>query len=129
MGKKEWEAKAKRSDRLEQRRRRRDKLEHKQNRIKETTDMGFISSVEVERIKQVVTEMAERITSRLGLELIDVEFFQGSKRWILRVTINRPSGTSIRDCEMVSRSLERRLDLLDLIPTSYVLEVQSKGIN
>ena len=109
-------------------RRNKEEKRKRKNHDREEDRRNFLSPFEVERIVKVTQELSEEITSDLGLELIDVSMFRKGRRWVLRVTINRPGGTSIRDCEMVSRRLERKLDILDLIPHSYLLEVQSKGI-
>jgi ribosome maturation factor RimP len=46
----------------------------------------------------------------------------------LRVFIDKPGGIQLADCENVSNFLSPRLDMLDLIPHQYVLEVSSPGI-
>ena len=86
-----------------------------------------LSDEEIARLKEIVWKLSEEIANDLNVELIDVTYRKEGKRWVLRVTINRPGGTSLRDCELFSRSLEWYLDDADLIPHSYYLEVQSKG--
>ena len=62
------------------------------------------------------------------LELIDIEFHQTGKRWLLRIYIDKPGGVTIADCETVSRELSRILDVEDFIEHAYTLEVSSPGI-
>ena len=45
-----------------------------------------------------------------------------------RVYIDKAGGVSIDDCEAVSRALDPVLDEADRIPTSYIFEVSSAGV-
>ncbi len=78
----------------------------------------------VERVKELVAPILEK----LGLKLVDIEFIKEGKP-ILRVYIYDPNGTTIEQCEIVSRKLGRLLDDEDLIPYSYILEISSPGLN
>ena len=51
------------------------------------------------------------------------------KSSLLRVFIDRPAGISHRDCELVSEQVGTVLDVEDLIPFSYTLEVSSPGLD
>ena len=88
-----------------------------------------LTDEEIAKLKEIVWKLSEEIADDMGVELIDVTYRKEGRRWVLRITINRPGGTSLRDCELFSRSLEWYLDDMDLIPHSYYLEVQSKGID
>lgn len=46
----------------------------------------------------------------------------------MRVFIDKESGISVDDCELVSRALSELLDKHDYIPDSYILEVSSPGL-
>ena len=75
-------------------------------------------------------EIAERVTSSSGLELVDVEFRGGGKSRMLRITIDKPSGVTHEDCANVSREVGTILDVEDAIPGgSYLLEVTSPGLD
>lgn len=78
----------------------------------------------VEKVKQLL----EPILEDRGLTLVDVEMTSG-KRPVLRIYIYNPEGTSIDDCEWVSKRIGALLDVEDLIKTSYVLEVSSPGLD
>ncbi|MFN3995220.1 MAG: ribosome maturation factor RimP [bacterium] len=71
---------------------------------------------------------AEEIARDLELNLHDIKMFKNRKNLILRFTISREGGTSIKDCEIYSKRIESYLDQLDVIKERYFLEVQSKGI-
>lgn len=74
-----------------------------------------------------------------GYELVDLEWKREPGGWVLRVYIDRPSGRpegapgaggaiSHSDCERVSRQLSAVLDVEDVIPQAYHLEVSSPGV-
>ena len=78
----------------------------------------------------IIRKEAERITKRHGLEVFDLTFRREARGWVLRLTIDNPVGyVSIRDCEIVSRELERWLDVEDIIDRRYILEVSSPGLD
>ena len=76
-----------------------------------------------------VREIAERVTSSSGLELVDVEFRGGGKSRMLRITIDKPAGVTHEDCANVSREVGTILDIEDAVPGSYLLEVTSPGLD
>jgi ribosome maturation factor RimP len=86
-------------------------------------DGGFLS--ELEQIQQI----AERVVTSEGLELIDLEFKPGRHRGLLRVFIDKDGGVTLNDCENVSRQIGAILDVEDVIKSAYVLEVSSPGLD
>ncbi len=68
------------------------------------------------------------ILDEQGFELVDVEFVREGSTWYLRAYIDKPGGITIDDCELVSRSLEAKLDREDFISEQYILEVSSPGL-
>lgn len=81
--------------------------------------------VDVEKIRT----MAERVASSEGLALVDVELKGGRANALLRIYIDKPTGVSHADCQLVSEQLSAMLDVEDLIPGSYTLEVSSPGLD
>ena len=71
--------------------------------------------------------IVETIVEDEGLELVELEFVRQSGSWILRIYMDRPEGIRLKDCERVSRRLSPVLDVEDVIPYSYTLEVSSPG--
>lgn len=78
----------------------------------------------VDRVKEIVTPIVESE----GFELLDVEYIKGKRRSILRLIIDKEGGVTIGDCKRVSERVETKLDVLDPIPSSYILEVSSPGV-
>jgi ribosome maturation factor RimP len=81
--------------------------------------------VDLEKIR----EMAERIATSEGLHLVDVELKGGISNALLRVYIDKPAGVSHADCSLVSEQLSAMLDVEDLFPGRFVLEVSSPGLD
>ena len=75
-----------------------------------------------------VHELVERIVTREGLELVHVEM-AGGRSPILRVYIDKPGGVTVDDCAAVSERVSVHLDVEDLIPSQYTLEVASPGLD
>lgn len=77
-----------------------------------------------------IRAFAEEVAQREGCLLYDLEFREGPGR-VLRVFIDKePGGVSIDDCANVSRGLNLRLDVEDVIPGgAYDLEVSSPGLD
>ena len=63
-----------------------------------------------------------------NFELVDVEYVKEAGTWYLRAYIDKEGGIAIDDCELVSRALGEKLDELDFIEDSYILEVSSPGL-
>ena len=86
----------------------------------------------VERVRA----LAGRVAGTYGLDIFDVQFRRESGGMVVRVRIDRPgpAGTadesvSIEDCARVSRDLSAILDVEDVVPTAYTLEVSSPGLD
>ena len=60
--------------------------------------------------------------------MVDAEYQREARGWVLRVYIDREGGVNIDDCAEVSRELGTLLEVRDLIPNSYILEVSSPGL-
>ena len=79
----------------------------------------------VARIEEVVLP----VLADHGLELVDVEWRGHGPRGVLRVFIDKPGGVELRDLERVSRQVGDVLDVADVIPERYDLEVSSPGLD
>ena len=81
--------------------------------------------VEWDRIRRLIEEVVES----QGYELVDAEFKGAGGHSVLRIFIDRPGGISHHDCQLVSEQVGTVLDVEDLIPSSYTLEVSSPGLD
>ncbi len=86
-------------------------------------------------VEQVRT-LAARVAASYGLEIFDVSFRREGPGMVLRVRIDRPGpaasaeeSVSVADCANVSRDLSAILDVDDVVPVAYTLEVSSPGLD
>jgi ribosome maturation factor RimP len=63
-----------------------------------------------------------------GYELVELQLRSEGGRWVLRLLVDRPGGITLDECGRLSRELSPHLDVADLLPFRYVLEVSSPGI-
>jgi ribosome maturation factor RimP len=82
--------------------------------------------------KHLITERIEKISKQVatanGLELVHIEVAGTKRDAVLRIFIDKEGGVTLDDCSMVSKGIEEILDAEDFIPSRYVLEVSSPGI-
>ena len=81
--------------------------------------------IEWDRLRPLIQDVVEG----QGYEFVDAEFKGAGKNSVLRIFIDAPAGISHRDCELVSEQVGTVLDVEDLIPFSYTLEVSSPGLD
>ena len=80
----------------------------------------------VERVKELLAPILEEG----GFELVDIEFVREPVGWVLRIYADRPQGgITISDCQWISERIGTVLDVEDVIPHSYNLEVSSPGLD
>jgi len=80
-------------------------------------------------LKDRLTKVIEPLIRFRRLELVDVVFSKGSGRGLLKVIIDHDHGVGIDDCTAVSREISALLDVEDIVPGSYALEVSSPGLD
>src|SRR6266545_1164491 len=87
-------------------------------------------------VVEQVRHAASRVASGYGLEIFDVQFRREAAGMVLRVQIDRPGpaahaeeSVSVDDCAKVSRDLSAVLDVEDVVPAAYILEVSSPGLD
>lgn len=83
-----------------------------------------------------VREIANRVAGSYGLDIFDVQYRREGPGMVLRVQIDRPGSgataeesVSVEDCARVSRDLSAVLDVEDVIPAAYTLEISSPGLD
>jgi ribosome maturation factor RimP len=75
-----------------------------------------------------VWEIAEPIAENLNLKIWDIQYVKEGAQWYLRITIDKPEGININDCENMSRALDEPLEKNDPCQEQYILEVSSPGV-
>lgn len=81
-----------------------------------------------QNIETKVENLIQPIIHDLGYELYDVQYLKEGKDYYLRITIDKPEGITIEDCETVNHAIDEILDEVDFINTAYFLEVSSPGL-
>ena len=89
-------------------------------------------ALDVDRVRDI----ADRVAASSGLEVLDVEFLGGGQARMLRVFLDKPAagndplaGVTHEDCANFSREFGTILDVEDVMPGSYTLEVSSPGLD
>jgi len=79
-------------------------------------------------IEARIREIAAGAAKDSGAEFVHCEVVGAKRNMTVRVYIDKPDGISVEDCAAVSRRLEETLDADDFIPSAYLLEVSSPGL-
>lgn len=78
-----------------------------------------------ERVEQEI----EKIVASEGLELVHIDYRRQGRGFLLRVDIDKEGGVTLDDCQLVSQQLSTYLDVDDVVPAEYELQVSSPGLD
>jgi ribosome maturation factor RimP len=87
-----------------------------------------MSVIDKEAVVAKITEIAQRVGDPEGIEIVDLQLLGAGRGRILRIFIDRPQGVTHADCEFISQQVGTILDVEDVLPDSYTLEVSSPGL-
>jgi ribosome maturation factor RimP len=87
----------------------------------------YMSSLD-EDVIESVREILDPLLLGEGLEVVDLEYRREGRGRVLRIYIDKEGGVTVEDCAKFSRELGTLLDVHDVIPGSYNLEVSSPGL-
>jgi len=74
-------------------------------------------------------ELIQPLVESQGAELVDLQYGRPKRgRGILRLFVDRPGGISIEELARINRIVGGLLEVHDVIPGSYTLEVSSPGL-
>jgi ribosome maturation factor RimP len=71
----------------------------------------------------------EKIVASEGMELVHVEYKKQGRGWLLRVDIDKEGGVTLDDCQLISHQVSAYLDVDDVVPGEYELQVSSPGLD
>jgi ribosome maturation factor RimP len=74
-----------------------------------------------------IRDLVRPTLAQCGVELFDAHWDGRTAPRTLRLSIDAAGGVSLDDCERVSTAVAALLDVHDLIPDAYMLEVSSPG--
>ena len=88
---------------------------------------GNMAPVDTQRDR--VWALLEPLVEANGMELIYVECLRMPSRWIIRIYLDREGGITLDDCSLISDQAGDVLDVYDVSPGPYTLEVSSPGLD
>jgi len=86
--------------------------------------MGVMSNLP-ERVEQEI----EKVVVSEGLELVHIDYRRQGRGFLLRVDIDKEGGVTLADCQLVSQQISTYLDVDDVVPAEYELQVSSPGLD
>lgn len=85
-------------------------------------------------LKDKIIEVIQPELDAMGVELVDIDFSGIGKKSVIRLYIDAKNANSDRcnvsigDCEKVSKSIQRLLEVEELVKGDYTLEVSTPGL-
>jgi len=80
--------------------------------------------------EEQIRQLAEPMLASAGMELVQVECLRMKARWVVRIYMDREEGgVTLDDCASISNQLGDLLDVHDVPPGPYTLEVSSPGLD
>jgi ribosome maturation factor RimP len=84
----------------------------------------------MQTLEEQIRQLAEPLVSSEGMELVLVECLKMPSRWLVRIFLDREEGgVNVDDCAKISNQLGDLLDVHDVPPGPYTLEVSSPGLD
>ena len=84
-------------------------------------------------LAESIDRLAKPVLDEFGLELVDIELKRQGRRLWVRLFIDRlnqdQGGITVEECGDFNQALSQLLDVEELIPESYLLEVSSPGLD
>jgi ribosome maturation factor RimP len=78
--------------------------------------------------RKEIHRLIEPVVRGMGLTLWGIEHGAAGRRRLIRIYIDSPQGVGVDKCAELSRHVGVVLEIEDLIPGPYVLEVSSPGL-
>jgi ribosome maturation factor RimP len=78
--------------------------------------------------ERILSEIEKIVTSE-GMELVHVDYRKMGRRYLLRIDIDKEGGVHVEDCELISHQVSTYLDVDDVVPAEYELQVSSPGLD
>jgi ribosome maturation factor RimP len=78
-----------------------------------------------ERVQQEI----EKIATSEGFELVQIDYRRQGHGFLLRIDIDKEGGITVEDCSLISQQVSTYLDVDDVVPAEYELQVSSPGLD
>jgi ribosome maturation factor RimP len=79
--------------------------------------------------REEIIGLVEPVIESEGLELVELECLRMKTRWLVRIFIDREGGATLENCTAISHQVGDLLNVHDLPPGPYTLEVSSPGLD
>ncbi|MBU1913508.1 MAG: ribosome maturation factor RimP [Candidatus Omnitrophica bacterium] len=79
----------------------------------------------IDKIKTII----EPVIQEEKAELVEIIFRKEGGRQVLKLLVDKDKGIQMADCVRLNEKIGQALDLADIIQESYVIEVDSPGID
>ena len=79
-------------------------------------------------VREEVRQLAEPLAEEHGYELVDIEQASLGHHRVIRVFLDKPGGVTVDDFARFSRRLADAMDMNQIVPGRYHLEVSSPGL-
>ncbi len=79
--------------------------------------------------RERIIALIEPVIESEGMELVELECLRMKTRWLVRIFIDREGGATLDDCTAVSHQVGDLLNVHDLPPGPYTLEVSTPGLD
>ena len=76
-----------------------------------------------------VAEEIGKICASEGLELVHIDYRRQGRTFLLRIDIDKEGGVTLEHCSLVSQQVSTYLDVDDVVPGEYELQVSSPGLD
>ena len=76
-----------------------------------------------------IVDLIDPVIESENMELVHVECLKGKIRWLVRIYIDKEGGVTVDDCAEISNQVGDLLDVHEVPPGSYTLEVSSPGLD
>jgi ribosome maturation factor RimP len=79
-------------------------------------------------LQQKIEELAAPFLSPIDAFIVDIQIVPGEQRKVVQLFVDTDTGITIDQCASMNRQLGAALELQDVIPHSYELQVSSPGL-
>jgi ribosome maturation factor RimP len=79
--------------------------------------------------RERIIGLIEPVIESEGLELVELECLRMKTRWLVRIFVDREGGATLEDCTAISHQVGDLLNVHDLPPGPYTLEVSTPGLD
>jgi ribosome maturation factor RimP len=87
------------------------------------------ASIDLAGLQATLESVVLPVIQSHGLTLVDLEVRGGARRMAVRMYVDKLGGVTVGDCQALSREVGDVIDVSNLVPGSYDLEVSSPGLD